>query len=72
MLEDAKNQSENIKAKSADLRNSVRTEFEALNTTVTKLLSEINELSGESVRMANNARDLVDEGLDLVTDEDEA
>ena len=70
MLEDAKNQSANIKSKSEELRNSVRNEFEALNSTVTKLLAQINELSGESMRMANSARDLVDEGLDLVAEDE--
>ena len=69
MIEDAKIETANFRAKSEDLRNGVKTEFESLNGTVSKLLSQLNELSTESMRMASAARDLVDEGLDLVDGE---
>ena len=68
MLSGTQNQAGNIKSKSADLRTEVRDQFESLNTVVSNLLGQINELTTESMRMANAARDLVDEGLDLVDD----
>ena len=70
LIEDAQNQATAIKNRSGELRSELKTQFDSLSDTVSNLLSQINELSGESMRMANNARDLVDEGLDLVCEDE--
>jgi len=68
MIEDAKNQAANISSRSAEIKEEVKTKFEGLNETVSKLLASLNDLNSQSMQMASSARDLIDEGLDLVED----
>ena len=52
-----------------ELKKGVKDQFDGLNRTVTELLGQLNEFGITSMRMANEARDLVDEGLELVEGE---
>ena len=70
VVSDAKNEAKNIRAQSADLRESVKTQFTSLSETVQQLVTSLNDLYGNSIGAVNTARDLIDDGLSLVSDDD--
>ena len=59
-----------IRDRSADLRESVKTQFTSLSETVQQLVTSLNDLYGNSIGAVNTARDLIDDGLSLVSDDD--
>lgn len=66
LIDDANAEVGIIRAKSADLRESVKTEYDNLSENITQVISSLQDLFGSSIGSANKARDLIDEGLELV------
>ena len=66
MITDAHNEATIIREKSSGLRESVRTEYTKLSENVQQLITTLNDLYGSSIGSVNQARDLIDEGLELV------
>ena len=50
--------------------NCVKTQFTSLSETVQQLVTSLNDLYGNSIGAVNTARDLIDDGLSLVSDDD--
>ena len=69
MIDDATVEAGVIRARSKDLRDSVRTEYTNLSENITQVISSLNDLFGASIGSANKARDLIDDGLSLVEEE---
>ncbi|MBR6100863.1 MAG: hypothetical protein IKP95_00370 [Ruminococcus sp.] len=69
MIDDATAEAGIIRAKSADLRASVKNEYSTLSENITQVISSLNDLFGASIGSANKARDLIDDGLALVEEE---
>lgn len=65
-ITNAKNEAATIREKSADLRNSVKAEYTALQSNITKLSDTFRELFGENMVKIDNTKELVEEGLGLV------
>ena len=66
MISDAQTQVVDIRERSASLRNSVQEEYTKLSENVQQLITTLNDLYGSSIGSVNQARDLIDEGLELV------
>ena len=66
MISDATNEASIIREKSSGLRESVQREYSALSENVQQLITTLNDLYGSSIGSLNKARELIDEGLELV------
>ena len=65
-IRDAQASAVTIKAQSGEIRNKVKAHFTELSDNVQKLVTTLNDLYGTSIGSVNDARDLIDEGLELV------
>ena len=65
-LSKANSEAEKIREGSADLRNSVQSEFTALDESVTRISTVLRELFGDNMVKLDNAKELVEQGLGLV------
>ncbi len=65
-IKKANNEAEVIREKSAGLRSSVLSEYTALNENVAKLSDVIRELFGDNMVKLDSAKELVEQGLELV------
>ena len=69
-LTNANSESERIRDNSSELRNSVQAEFEALDQSVEKISTVLRELFGDNMVKLDSAKELVEQGLELVNNGD--
>ena len=60
-----------IKNDTVEIRTAVKEQFTSLSDTVQKLVTSLNDLYGSSIGAVNTARDLIDDGLDIVSEDEE-
>lgn len=68
-VDNAKKEAALIREKSADLRASVKAEYSALQTNISKISEVFRELFGDNMVKIDNTKELVEEGLGLVNDD---
>ena len=68
-VDNAKKEAALIREKSADLRASVKAEYSALQTNISKISETFRELFGDNMVKIDNTKELVEEGLGLVNDD---
>ena len=71
VIADAKSKAAAIKNDTVEIRTAVKEQFTTLSDTVQKLVTSLNDLYGSSIGAVNTARDLIDDGLDIVSEGEE-